>query len=110
VQADNSAGKAGTCVGVEFALFPGLADVDGEQRELHSTTGATKLSGIVNSVLCCSEKDRFSIHASKYTESHLEPMHKKLCVMAHFFVRFLPISPQKPLFQMALPRSPTGLD
>jgi hypothetical protein len=106
VQAENFSNKAGTLAGVDFVLLPGLADLAayGEQRELHSNTGATNLSGIVNSVLCCSEKDRFGIHVSKYTESHLEPMHKKLCVRVQFFVRFLaPRPPPKPVFQMKMP-------
>jgi hypothetical protein len=102
VQAENFSSKVGMRAGVDFALLPGLADlaVDGEQRELHSTTTGTNLSGIVNSVLCCSEKDRFGILASKYTGSHLDLMHKKLCVMAHFFVLFLALSPPKPIFRL----------
>lgn len=90
------------CAGVDFALLPGLADLalDGEQRELHSTTGGTKLSGIVNSVLCSSEKDRLGTHASEYTGSHLDLMHKKLCVRAQFFVRFPALSPPKPIFRI----------
>jgi hypothetical protein len=102
VQAENFSSKAGMRAGVVFALLPGLADraMGGEQRELHSTTGATNLSGIVNSVLCCSEKGRFGIHASKYTGSHLDPMHKKLCVRAQFFVRFIALLLPKPIFRI----------
>jgi hypothetical protein len=46
VQAENFASKAGMCAEVNFSLLPGLADlaVDGEHRELHSTTGATNNS------------------------------------------------------------------